>query len=158
MAEALRGLRALRRLKVRVERVIEVGRKVSRRWVAVQREEERKAWEVLVRTEEEVGSEGVIGRKRRREYGFWSERLTKLELENCDVSSEQLGVVLGRSRACREVRLDACRFLGKEVWSVLGEWEGRGELERLAVVDCGGTLGDEAKGAIGSMDGLKVCL
>ncbi|KAG9378573.1 hypothetical protein A1F94_010342 [Pyrenophora tritici-repentis] len=157
MALALRSLRALRTFRVRVERVTGVGRNVPRKWIAVQRAEEKKAWEVLVSGPEEELEEVVVvsKRRRRRKRGFWSERLTTLELENCDVTAEQLGVVLSKSRGCREVRLDGCRILDKELWTVMGEWEGRSGLERLDVVDCGGRIGEEARTAIGLMDGLK---
>ncbi|KAE8832007.1 hypothetical protein PTNB73_07559 [Pyrenophora teres f. teres] len=90
MALALKDLRALRTLRVRVENVTGVYRNLSRKWIAVQRAEEKKAWEILVGSgkehEEGKGKEVAIvdKRKRRRERGFWSERLTTLEFENCD--------------------------------------------------------------------------
>ena len=164
MAQALRDLRALKTLRARIERVVGVGRNVSRQWVAVQREEESKAWGVLVKAENEEEEEqlkkmdnAVVGRKTRRKRAVWSARLTTLEFENCNLSAEQLGMLLSASQRCREVRLDGCQFLDSEVWTVLGEWEERSKLERLAVVDCGGYLGEEARTTIGLMDGLKVC-
>ena len=84
MAQALRGLRALKTLRVRIERVVGVGRNISRQWVAVQREEESKAWGMLVKAENEEEEQlkkmdkAVVGRKTRQKRAVWSARLTTL--------------------------------------------------------------------------------
>ena len=75
MAKAIKGLRALRTFSLRIESGVRYVRGVSRSRIAVEREEQGKAWEVLTESAPE-----------------WSGRLTTLRLENCDVRAEQLVV------------------------------------------------------------------
>ncbi|KAH6878043.1 hypothetical protein BKA58DRAFT_452030 [Alternaria rosae] len=138
MAKAIKGLRALRTFSLRIESGVRYVRGVSRSRIAVEREEQGKAWEVLTESAPE-----------------WSGRLTTLRLENCDVRAEQLVVLLRETKGCKELGLNRCRYLGREMWMCLGEWEGRGKLRVLDVAECGGLLGDEAGEAVGRLDGLQ---
>jgi hypothetical protein len=140
MAEAVAGLRALRTFSLRIESQVRYVRGVPRSRMGVEREEQGKAWEVLVKSAR-----------------VWSQRLTKLNLENCDLDAGQLAMVLKESRECKELGLNRCRHLGREMWTSLGEWEGRGKLGVLSVADCGGMLGKEARGAVDRLHGLQVC-
>jgi hypothetical protein len=138
MARAIAQLRALRRFSLRIETSAWGAGQRSR--IAVEREEQSKAWELLT-----------------EESPVWSRRLTALKLENCDLEVGQLAVLLGENRVCEEVRVDRCRYVTKGLWTVLNQWERRDKLRILEVADCGGMLGEEARGALGVLDGLQVC-
>ena len=73
MVSAIENLRALRRFSLRIERIIG-GR---RSCVAVKREEQEKAWELLTKS-----------------TPVWSRRLMALKLENCDLKVDRLAVLL----------------------------------------------------------------
>ena len=135
MVSAIENLRALRRFSLRIERIIG-GR---RSCVAVKREEQEKAWELLTKS-----------------TPVWSRRLMALKLENCDLKVDQLAVLLKESRNCKELGLDRCHYFGKGLWTWLMEWEGTGKLKVLNVADCGGQLGDVSRMAMGKLNGLQV--
>lgn len=135
MVSAIENLRALRRFSLRIERIIG-GR---RSCVAVKREEQEKAWELLTKS-----------------TPVWSRRLMALKLENCDLKVDQLAILLKESRDCEELGLDRCRYFGKGLWTWLMEWEGTGKLKVLNVADCGGQLGDVSRMAMGKLNGLQV--
>jgi len=139
MAKAIKELRALRTFSLRIESGVRYVRGIPRSRIAIEREEQGKAWELL--------TEGAAE---------WSGRLTTLKLENCDVRAEQLAVLLKEMRGCKEMALNRCRYLGREMWTSLGEWEGRGRLRVLEVAECGGLLGDEAGEVVGGLDGVQV--
>ncbi|KNG47326.1 hypothetical protein DDE82_000896 [Stemphylium lycopersici] len=139
LASALRSLTALKSLSLRIESGSH-GRGVPRSCRAVERDQQAKAWVEL--TEREVPPS-------------WSQRLVVLRLENAGVGARQLGRLLAETRACREVVLDGCRYLGSEFWHLLRQWEGRSALEVLEVAGCGGILGEGAVGAIGELEGLE---
>ncbi|KAG9187746.1 hypothetical protein G6011_05617 [Alternaria panax] len=134
MARAIANLRALRRFSLRIERAVNGPR--SR--IAVEREEQGRAWELLTKS-----------------TPVWSCGLMRLELENCDLETEQLAALLKDSWRCEELGLDLCRYLGKSLWTWLMEWKGRDKLRVLDVSHCGGTLGGEARTAMGKLDGIK---
>jgi hypothetical protein len=135
MVSAIENLRALRRFSLRIERIIG-GR---RSCVAVKREEQEKAWELLTKS-----------------TPVWSRRLMALKLENCDLKVDRLAVLLKESRNCEELGLDRCRYFGKSLWTWLMEREGTGKLKVLNVADCGGQLGDVSRMAMGKLNGLQV--
>jgi hypothetical protein len=144
MATALRSLHALRSIALRFDNGAGErghGRHVPRSHVAAERAEQHKAWKVLARWPPPV----------------WSKRLTAFRLDNADLTTEQLGVLLWESCVCRELVLERCRFVGSEVWGVVADWCGVQGLWVLELVECGGVLGTEAVRAIGKMEGLKVC-
>ncbi|KAI4653321.1 hypothetical protein J4E93_001083 [Alternaria ventricosa] len=138
MAKALTTLRALLTFSLRIESGARYVRGIPRSRIAVEREEQGKAWDVLAES-----------------AGAWSRRVVSLKLENCDVRAEQLAVLLGEMRGCEELGLRRGRYLGREMWAALGEWEGRGRLRVLEVAECGELLGDEAREVVGGLDGLE---
>ncbi|KAI4945428.1 hypothetical protein J4E86_009315 [Alternaria arbusti] len=138
MAKAITSLRALRTFSLRIESGVRYVRGIPRSRIAIEREEQGKAWDVLTESAAE-----------------WSGRLTVVRLENCDVRAEQLAVLLKESRGCKELGLNRCRYLGREMWTSLGDWEGRAKLKMLDVAECGGLLGDEATEVVGRLDGLQ---
>jgi hypothetical protein len=138
IAEAIAHLGALRSLSIRIESGV-YRRGLSRSCRSLEREEQHKAWELLSKK------------------AVWRSRLTALRIEDADLGTEQLAILLGDSRCCRELWLNRCRFIGKEVWEWLrSEWHGRDKLKILDVCDCGGVLGDAAIDAVGKMKGLQV--
>ncbi|KAI4651385.1 uncharacterized protein J4E78_008077 [Alternaria triticimaculans] len=138
MAKAIKNLRALRTFSLRIESGVRYVRGIPRSRIAIEREEQAKAWELLTESVAE-----------------WSGRLTTLRLENCDLRAEQLAVLLKETRGCKELALNRCRYLGREMWTSLGEWEGRAKLKTLDVAECGELLGDEAREVVGRLDGLQ---
>jgi hypothetical protein len=137
MVSAIARLRALRCFSLRIERSA-MGRE-QRSCIAVEREEQGKAWNLLT-----------------KETPVWSRRLVALRLENCDLQVEQLAVLLKESRGCGELGLDRCRYLDRALWTFLAKWQGREKLRVLDVAECGGILGEEARAAVGSLHGLQV--
>lgn len=85
----------------------------------------------------------------------WSHRLHAVRLENADLSTQQLGVILAESSECREVVLKRCRGVGSEVWVFFRTWRGREKLRVLEVGECGGLLGEEAVRAVGGLRSLE---
>ncbi|KAF1833777.1 hypothetical protein BDW02DRAFT_622729 [Decorospora gaudefroyi] len=141
MGHAIANLSALRTLGLRVENAAYGRALPPRACVALERSEQAKAWAVLSRS------------------AVWRERLLCLRLENVEVGVEALAGVLAEARCCREVRLRGCRFLGRELWGVLGSgrWAGGDSLRVLGVADCGLVLGEEAWEGIGRLGALR-CL
>jgi hypothetical protein len=139
MAEAIADLRALRTLSLRIESGIGFVRGSPRSRIAVEREEQSKAWELLTKS-----------------APVWRQRLTALRLENCDLETEQLAVLMKGSWASMALGLIRCRYVVTGLWNFLAGWEGRGKLRALDVAYCGGTLGEEARGAIEMLGGLQV--
>ncbi|USP82603.1 hypothetical protein yc1106_09877 [Curvularia clavata] len=137
MANALRSLHALKTLALRFDSGSH-GRSAHRCHIAAERAEQRKAWEVLAQNPP-----------------VWSRRLCALKLENADLSTEQLGVLLAESGECREVVLERCSGVGSEFWPFLQSWRGRERLRVLELSDCGGLLGEETVTTIRSLKGLE---
>jgi hypothetical protein len=136
IAEAIAQLGALRSLSIRIES----GAYGRRSCKLLEKEQQDKAWTLL-------SSEKCV----------WRPRLTALRIEDAELGTEQLAGILGETRCCRELWLNRCRFIGREVWGWLGaEWKGRDGLSILDVSDCGGVLGEEAVDAVGRSRGLQV--
>lgn len=137
-ANALRSLHALKTLALRFDSESR-GRSVRRAHIAAERAEQCKAWEVLAQSPP-----------------VWSHRLRVLKLQNADLSTEQLGTLLAESGECKEVVLERCRGLGRELWVFLRSWRGRERLRVLELRECGGSIGEEAVRAIGGLERLEV--
>jgi hypothetical protein len=136
IAEAIANLAALQSLSIRIES----GGYARRSCKSFEREKQHKAWTLL-------SSEKCV----------WRSRLMALRIEDADLGTEQLAGILGGATRCRELWLNRCWFIGKEVWGWLGgDWKGRDVLRILDVSDCGGVLGEEAVDAIGRLKGLQV--
>jgi hypothetical protein len=138
-AKVIAGLSALRALSIRIEEFPRV-RALPRNTVAVQRLEQRQAWDFLMAN------------------ATWASRLTALRVEGGELSTAQLVTLLDRSRWCHELWICKCHLIGQELWKFLGSeaWEGRAALRILGVMRCGGQLDEDAMDAIGSLDGLQV--
>ncbi|KAL6151080.1 hypothetical protein ACJBU6_10074 [Exserohilum turcicum] len=141
MALALRTLHALKTLALGFQTPLPT-RFVPRSHVAAQRTQQHLAWKTLV-----DGGPPV-----------WSRRLRSLRLEDAEIETAQLGMLVSESAACDELVLEGCRNLGKEVWCELQMWIGRGRVRVLEVAECGGVLGEKALDGIGGMGGLEVCI
>ncbi|EUC38786.1 hypothetical protein COCCADRAFT_32151 [Bipolaris zeicola 26-R-13] len=137
MAHALRNLSALQRLSLRFD-AGNPGRAVSRAQMALERDEQRKAWCVLA-----------------ADPPSWSRRLLKLSVKGAVVSARQVAVLLAESRGCEEVVLERCGGVGSEIWMFLGGWCGRERVRRVEFGECGGVIGEAALGVIGGMVGLE---
>ncbi|EOA81346.1 uncharacterized protein SETTUDRAFT_35191 [Exserohilum turcica Et28A] len=138
MALALRTLHALKTLALGFQTPLPT-RFVPRSHVAAQRTQQHLAWKTLV-----DGGPPV-----------WSRRLRSLRLEDAEIETAQLGMLVSESAACDELVLEGCRNLGKEVWCELQMWIGRGRVRVLEVAECGGVLGEKALDGIGGMGGLE---
>ncbi|EMD65520.1 hypothetical protein COCSADRAFT_169997 [Bipolaris sorokiniana ND90Pr] len=137
MAHALRNLSALQRLELRFD-AGNPGRAVSRAQIGVEREQQRRAWDVL------AGS-----------TPSWSRRLVRLRIEGAVVSTKQIAVLLGESRGCEELVLERCSGVGSEVWTFLGSWCGKERVRRVEFGECGGVIREGVLGVIGGMGGLE---
>ncbi|EMD89919.1 hypothetical protein COCC4DRAFT_158311 [Bipolaris maydis ATCC 48331] len=139
MAHALRNLSALQRLELRFD-AGNPGRAVLRAQIGLEREEQRRAWDVLARS-----------------TPSWSRRLLGLRVEGAVVSTKQIAVLLGESRGCEEVVLERCSGVGGDVWAFWGGWCGRERVRRVELRECGGVIREEVLGIIGGMRALE-CL
>ncbi|KAJ9664274.1 hypothetical protein H2201_005266 [Coniosporium apollinis] len=123
IATALGGCRSLRSLTLRIENPhVRLGAdaawELSESGVKVMRKvDEDDAWDIF--------------------DGAWG-RLRELRVEGARVSSEQLRKVLRVNPSVRELSVQRCKKLDKELWRFLGaEWVGRRDLEALSYVGCG---------------------
>lgn len=138
IAKALAQLPALQKLSITIMHCPYV-RAVPRPYIISQREEERKAWDVL------------------SQYRGKNYRLRSLKIEDAELDLRQLLGLLRRSPLCKEISLKKCNFIGKEVWHELeSEWEGWPMLEDLCISACGGILDEATLNVICRMKNLKV--
>lgn len=138
IAASIAKLSALRVLSIRIEDISHV-RTVPRSRMASQRAEQRVAWDILT------------------DNPAWAPRLEGLRIEGGEVSTTQLSQLLTGSRWCRELWLSKCSSIGEELWNWLGSgWEGSDSLHILAVMRCGGQLGEVALDVIGELRSLQV--
>ncbi|KAF2643200.1 hypothetical protein P280DRAFT_394118 [Massarina eburnea CBS 473.64] len=136
-AKVISSLSALRALSIRIEDFPHV-RTVPRSGMAVQRAEQRAAWDILAST------------------ATFASRLHALRIEGGEVRTTQLAQLLSQSRWCSELWLCKCIPIGEELWSWLGsEWQGGPALRILGVMRCGGQLGQNAFDAIGALRNLQ---
>ncbi|KAF1958551.1 hypothetical protein CC80DRAFT_545891 [Byssothecium circinans] len=137
IARVISNLSALRALSIRIEDFPHV-RTVPRSRLAMQRAEQRAAWDLLAST------------------AVFAPRLHALRIEGGELRTTQLSRLLSKSRWCKELWLCKCSSIGEEVWSWLGsEWQGRTALCILGVMRCGGQLGEEALDTIGGLKNLQ---
>ncbi|KAI4703282.1 hypothetical protein J4E81_002160 [Alternaria sp. BMP 2799] len=92
MAKAITSLRALRTFSLRIESGVRYVRGIPRSRIAIEREEQGKAWEVLTESAVE-----------------WSGRLTVVRLENCDTLNLY---------DCQEQRPGEFERLNEELWHI----------------------------------------
>ncbi|EUC47684.1 hypothetical protein COCMIDRAFT_34752 [Bipolaris oryzae ATCC 44560] len=137
MAHALRNLSALQRLSLRFDAGSH-GRAVERAQMALDREEQRKAW-------------GVLG----AETPSWGRRLLGLRVEGAVVGTAEVAVLLKESRGCEELCLERCSGVDGGIWDFLGSWCGKERVRRVEFGECGGVIGEGVLSIIGGMGGLE---
>lgn len=138
IAKGLSALYALQNLSIRIEDDM-YARAVPRPYIALERREQHKAWNLLGQT------------------AVWKDRLRTLKIENADLNISQLAALLQYNRRCQEMWLGGCRYIGKDLWQFLGcEWDGRLALRSLHVAECGRSLVEEDLAAISGLRSLQV--
>lgn len=139
IANALVEITALQSLSITIAKCPYV-RLVPRSCILNRREEEKKAWAVVARSE----------------TGF--ARLKNLKIGGAEVNVGDLLSIL-RGSTCKSLALAKCNVIGKELWDVMRkEWTGWNKLESLQLSECGGVLDDSVLVALGAMTKLRVSL